>query len=82
MAGSDGNPLHAARDYTIPSIKGSADALTQKIPKKDIRSSWVSASKNPIEAKFAELPAAKLRGRSLSTGPPALFVDHTQQFIV
>jgi hypothetical protein len=33
MAGSDGNPLYAARDYTISSITGSADDLAHRIPK-------------------------------------------------
>jgi hypothetical protein len=72
VAGTDGYPLYAARDYTISSIKGSADALAHKIPKKDLRSSWVPASENPIKAKFAELPAVKLRGLFSVNGPIAL----------
>jgi hypothetical protein len=62
VAGAGGNPLYAARAYTISSSKGGTDDLAHKIPKKGTRSSWVPASGNPIKANFAELPVAKLQG--------------------
>ena len=72
VVGADGCPLYAALGHTISSTKGSADALAHKTPNKDLRSSWVPAFENPIKAKFAELPAAKLRGPFAVNGPIAL----------
>ena len=62
LAWADGNPPYAARDYTISSMEGSADTLAHKIPEKDVKSSWVSASENPIGEKLAQPPIAKLQG--------------------
>ena len=69
MAWADGNPPYAAWDYAIFSMEGSADALARKIPKRELLPSWVSASENPIEAKFAQLPTAK-RQRPFSVNGP------------
>ena len=82
VAGAGGNPLCAAWAYTMSPIKGSTDALAHKIPKNDLRSSWVSAFENPIRTKFAELPAAQLRGPFSVNGPLPLFVYLTQQSMV